>query len=327
MTDMTLEVLRLLNKYGTTNNICKRLKISRNKLMYYVNLITNEGYLLDREYYSDGDIKFYKKFLTDGDLALYNNEYEEKKLIYTKINQIQPSSSKKEIKAVAISDLHIGNNLERIDQIERIFEYCIKNDVHIILCCGDIIDGTFSKGEIKVSDVVKQTERFIKKYPYDSNILTFTILGDHDISALKNENFDPAFLINKERHDVIVSGYNYAKIKMMESTVALHHNLVNKNKIQECNIVLHGHTHQYKAYESTSTSNIQIYVPTLSDIMSEYPSAVDLKLQFDSKVKKATNIEINHIAHKGSEYTSIKKTILDVPNNAVKKYVKIKKHK
>ena len=139
MTDTTLEVLKLLTKYGTTNNICKRLKISRKKLMYYINLITKEGYLFDKEYYSDGDIKFYKKYLSDGDIQLYNNEYANKKFIYTKVNQIQPSGAKKEIRAVAISDLHIGNNLERIDQIKRIFEYCSKNDIHIILCLHNII--------------------------------------------------------------------------------------------------------------------------------------------------------------------------------------------
>ena len=62
--------------------------------------------------------------------------------------------------------------------------YCIKNDIHIILCGGDLIDGSFSKGSQKISDLYQQIDYFIKNYPHDDSILTFGVAGDHDLSAL-----------------------------------------------------------------------------------------------------------------------------------------------
>lgn len=50
------------------------------------------------------------------------------------------------LKLLVISDLHFGNELERIDLVNRAYNYCIKNNIHIILCTGDIVDGSYSSG-------------------------------------------------------------------------------------------------------------------------------------------------------------------------------------
>lgn len=313
MTEKTLEVFKALTKYSYANNICKRLQLTRNKLMYYVDLINKEGYMFECKYYSDGDIEFYKKEYTINDLIQINKTYE-----------ILPSSSLKQMHVLAISDLHIGNELQRLDLLDLVFNYCVNNNIHIILCCGDVIDGTYSRGEQSISDVIKQTETFIKKYPYDPNILTFSILGDHDFSALYRSDYDPMVKINKERHDIIISGYNFAKLEMMKANVVLHHNLVENLRLPTANILLHGHKHTYRTYISPQAKNLQINVPPLCDILYDTPGALDLVIDFDTKTKKATNIKITQLAKKGTNLKIIKKELFNVPDKDAKKIKTLK---
>ena len=74
------------------------------------------------------------------------------------------------MKFLLISDLHFGNELENLKLIDRAYNYCIKNGINIILCGGDFIDGSFSKGSQKITDLYDQIEYFIKNYPQDKNI-------------------------------------------------------------------------------------------------------------------------------------------------------------
>lgn len=53
------------------------------------------------------------------------------------------------MKLLAISDLHFRNELERINLINRAFNYCTKNGINIILCGGNFIDGNYNKGTQK----------------------------------------------------------------------------------------------------------------------------------------------------------------------------------
>lgn len=195
------------------------------------------GMRYTRSYYSDGSIK-YKKISTMQALKSYMNVSQSKTII-TDINE-------NNMKFLLISDLHFGNELERIDLIDRAYNYCVKNGINIILCGGDLIDGAFTKGKQKISDLYQQIEYFIKNYPQDKNILTFSVAGDHDISAFNTTSLDIVEMCNNFRHDIIIGGYNNAEINLKNDKIHLYHHIENGSLLQtSAPIILHGHSHQY----------------------------------------------------------------------------------
>ncbi|HIU40570.1 MAG TPA: metallophosphoesterase [Candidatus Aphodocola excrementigallinarum] len=88
---------------------------------------------------------------------------------------------------MATSDLHIGNVKSDEEAIDTIYNYCIKNKIHVIVNCGDIVDGTFSKKGCFLPPE-EQVEYLIKNYPFDKSIFNLYTLGGHDASlcTLKN---------------------------------------------------------------------------------------------------------------------------------------------
>ena len=68
----------------------------------------------------------------------------------------------------------------------------IKNNIHIILIIGDYIDGIkIGRQESKMhTDPLEQMEYASKIYPFDSNIVNFLALGNHDIDPLVSFGID-----------------------------------------------------------------------------------------------------------------------------------------
>ena len=56
MSDLTIQLLRLINEGKTLNEISEILNISHKKIFNYLTMIKNTGYDFKRNYYSNGDI-------------------------------------------------------------------------------------------------------------------------------------------------------------------------------------------------------------------------------------------------------------------------------
>lgn len=299
MSELMNLIIKEITENKTINEICDELNISKKKLYYYLQLLKNKGFVFKPNYCSNGEIK-------------YNLDCLHSINMYNKFNDLDISmeSEDSDLKTLVISDLHFGNELERRDIVDMMFDYCIKNNIHIILCCGDLLDGTFSKENQKIENGMEQIEYFIKNYPHDKTISTLTVLGDHDFSILRKYNYDPAVLISRQRHDIGIGGYNYSTINIKNDKIQLHHQFngeppttINTNKI-----VLHGHYHKYNA--NISNQNIlHINVPPLCDILTPIPSALEMNLKFKKKnisavtfkqlmVINNTVIELNEIEFK-----------------------------
>ena len=195
-----------------------------------------------------------------------------------------------------ISDLHFGNKLERLDLIDKAYNYCIKNSINIILCCGDLIDGTFTRGEQYITDLYKQLEYFIEKYPFDKNILTFAVGGNHDYSVLEKSSLNIVELCNNYRHDVIIGGYSNTLVNLKNDKILMHHDIENmklKNFSKEAKIIFQGHFHKFLL--EMNNDKVYICVPTLSNIMQIRPSALETTLYF-------TNGFINNISLKNISF-------------------------
>lgn len=265
--DLSSRLLQLVKKQKTNREICECLGISINELYDELLKIKNKGIFYSKKYYSDGSIK-YKYFSKKH--GLEHTYYDQSRTIIT-------DSKENEIKILLISDLHFGNILERIDLIDRAYNYCIKNDIHIILCGGDFIDGSFSKGSQKISDLYQQIDYFIKNYPHDDSILTFGVAGNHDLSALEKFSINIMEVCNNFRHDIVIGGYNNTEIRLKNDKIHLYHH-VEGGKISQTKapIILRGHSHKYTIGIIDNCLNITI--PTLSNICSQMPSALELDL-------------------------------------------------
>ena len=270
--DYSAQLLQLLKTSKTNKEICDTLKISTNQLYNELLKLKNMGMRYTRSYYSDGSIK-YKNISTMQALKSYMNVGQGKTII-TDINE-------NNMKFLLISDLHFGNELERIDLIDRAYNYCAKNGINIILCGGDLIDGAFTKGKQKISDLYQQIEYFIKNYPQDKNILTFSVAGDHDISAFNMASLDIVEMCNNFRHDIIIGGYNNTEINLKNDKIHLYHH-IEAGSIRQTSapIILHGHSHQYSTEIKNDSLNITL--PTLSNIVQPMPSALELDVYFSN---------------------------------------------
>ena len=183
------DILYMIEQGATANEICEYTSLSNKQLFYRLNLLKLNGYNITTKYYSDGEIVYN---LLKG-LNLVNEET--KSLIM--------GTRDDSIKILLISDIHIGNKNFDAKYIELMYDYCIKNNINIIINAGDLINGTFNISKENISNVKEQIEYFFKIYPFDKNILTFICYGNHDYQSLIKYGLDISKTINNKRNDII----------------------------------------------------------------------------------------------------------------------------
>ena len=309
--DYTPMLLQLLKKGKNNREICESLNINSKQLYKELLKLKNKGLRHARKYYSDGSIK-YSNISTMQDLKNYKGVGQDRTII--------TDPHENDMKFLLISDLHFGNELERIDLINRAYNYCIKNGINIILCGGDLIDGAYTKGTQKISDLYKQIEYFIKNYPYDKNILTFSVAGDHDISAFNTSSLDIIEMCNNFRHDIVIGGYNNTGINIKNDKIHLYHH-VESGRMRQTNapIILHGHSHKYTTVIKNNTLNVTL--PTLSEINQPMPSALELDICFNKGY--ITNSVIKHL-YFGEQDIVLSESTFDLLSGRTVKYEPIR---
>ena len=111
------QILEMINNNALISEIIRKSNLTYKQLYYRIFLLKNKGYNIKLKYYSDGEIsyEFKKDFGKCNKIALY-----------TKLDENQ-------IKMVLISDLHLGSLLDRIDLLKEVYNFCVKNNIHIII--------------------------------------------------------------------------------------------------------------------------------------------------------------------------------------------------
>lgn len=277
------ELLKLISEGYSNIAICRKLGISSSDLHRELLNFKNNGLNIFRKYYYDGKIK-YQKATSFYEIKVFDND---------KNNNIIIPDSINDIKLLLISDLHIGNSLQRIDLINQSFDYCKANGINVIICCGDFLDGTFSRGNQYISNPCKQIECFMNSYPRDPSIFTFGVGGDHDLSILNQYGIDITQICNNFRHDINIAGFGNSVIQLKRSKIQLYH-FYRGCKLYKSSaaIILHGHSHKFKI--NTNLDNqMNVCVPSLSNIMCEAPSALEMSLSF--KDNEISNVIIKQI--------------------------------
>lgn len=272
MTEMNLKVLGLIKENKSLKEIANELKMSEKQLYIRIRQLINYGYLLEPTYTHNSDI-YYK-----------TNTKNIKKAKDSSIT-IDVPVDLKELRCIAISDLHIGNINSDIDLLKKVYDYAAKNDIHIIFNCGDLIEGIHTCDKRNISNIHDQVEYVIEKYPYDSNIFNYVIFGNHDYHAFYHLALDISKKIVNSRHDIVSLGFGQAIVNIKKEKILLQHELcaVDLPEIAadvKLALVGHGHMMKTKIYD-----NLLLCLPSLSRVCPDktkenIPSFIDLELHF-----------------------------------------------
>ncbi len=259
-------LLNLIKENKTLDEIVETLKLPIKEIYKILNKIKSKGYLLSKKYYYDGEIKYGIKKIVEDDSE----------------NIILTSKSDNELVFMVISDLHLGSLYEMPKLLNIIYDYCTKENIHIILNAGDFIDGEVNLANTKIPPI-KQIDHALRIHPISSDIINFLLLGNHDYSMLSNYGINIMNIIKERREDIVPIGFKEGLIKIKNDNIVMQHPLlgIKKNKGNYSKtLIIRGHGHESKT--NLDSSNLIIYTPSLSKLNfnnSKHPGAIILKLK------------------------------------------------
>lgn len=272
MTEMNLKVLDLINENKSLKEVVSILKMSEKQLYIRIKQLINYGYFLEPTYTCDSDI--YYKINTRNINKEKNNNV-----------TIKVPTDLKELRCIAISDLHIGNINSDVDLLKKVYDYAAKNDIHIIFNCGDLIEGIHSCDKRNINNIHDQIEYIIDKYPYDNSIYNYMIFGNHDYHAFRHLGLDVSKKIENSRYDIVSLGFGQGIVNIKKEKILLQHELcaVDLPKVYDdakLALVGHGHMMKTKIYD-----NLLLCLPSLSRVCPDktkenIPSFIDLEMHF-----------------------------------------------
>ena len=255
MTELNERIIELISKNASVNEIVEETGLSHKRLYYRLNLLKTKGYSFRSKYYYNGDMFYH---LIKG---VTGTSSDEATIITSKDDAI--------FKAMLISDIHFGSEKERLDLVNKVYDYCIKEGINIIINGGDLIDGLIGPFPKKLETYESQIEYAIKNYPFDKSILNFMCLGNHDYDSLVKSGQDLGNALKARRHDIVPIGYGVGILNIKNDQIIIRHpKTVNDGIIKTFTnkLILSGHYHEMKIVEG---SNININLPTLSAMINE----------------------------------------------------------
>lgn len=248
MSDLEIKVMELIKEGKNNREICNLLEIDLMALKDILLSLKTKGVLYNKKCRLDGTILY----LPNQDL-LGNN-----------VSGIDIVMAANKLKAILISDLHLGTKEERLDLLNLVYDYATKEGIHLIINGGDLINGLTKERHNVVKTMWEQCEYFIKRHPFDKNIVNICVLGNHDIKSLLSNNINFKVLLENERPDFLAAGVGKGKINLKEDSISLYHPLSCQEKARYAEkLVLVGHSHHYKI--KVVNENIVVYVPALSN--------------------------------------------------------------
>lgn len=314
MTDLTRQLLKYISEGKTINELSELTSLSNKQIFNIISTIGNKGYEFNRKYYYNGDIIYVPKRGIINEKSVGTN--------------IITSHKDDTFDALVISDLHIGSIHHRIDILNKLYEYCAKEGIHVIIICGDFIDGTFGRSPKYFHDIDEQIDYAIKNYPFDKSILNFTVFGDHDYDSLTSGAQNISRVFESYRHDIVSLGYNCGQINIKNDKIIVYHPIDNFNiteNYQNC-LILEGHRHRMSL--TNKPIKTIVTVPSVSSMQFDekgmMPSAVRMQLSFskglitsgtfsqlliNDKIYKINEIE--YLLNTGKNFSSEKPIMLE----------------
>ena len=290
MKEQIKQVLTMYEQGMTLSEIHEKLGLSITEFNKILKAIKDAGYNTSKSYTSDGQITVRLNRTLD----------------FKSSNTIRINVKDRILRAVFISDPHIGSEFDRPDLLRQVVnDYAKKHDIHIIFNGGDMIENVYPDSPRKLSSptVEQQVKKAIRVHPYNTDIIYFNLYGNHDYKSILEDGFDVARYIEERRFDMVSLGYGKCIINLKDDTIVLVHDLKknNKNTIpNNTSLVFRGHSHKSKNRE-----NKIIYIPSLSDSDTscyEFKPLVGfLDVEFIFYEKKIAKVNIKQLAFVNGE--------------------------
>lgn len=297
MTETNYKLLQLIKNDYSIDDMCKMMNLSKKELKRRIESLKYEGINITREYNYSGkqNYIFNKNNLEDEDIVRIKNDID-----------------KEHFRALAIADTHIGHSKYNMEYLYLMYDYCVKNNIHIVLHCGDLMHGN---KQYRINPQ-EQLETILSDYPYDPQILTFLAFGNHEESFLEDYGINLKAVIEKNREDIIPLGYGECilGIDSVKDYIIMSH--INHN-FESNGVRLSGHSHRYKF--QADDYNPMINVPTLSDFLhtNDFPGAVEIFLE--SCNDRIRHLVLRHLVINGGKTI---KTVSQIDHKSCKTNVR-----
>ena len=248
MSEKNKLILDLIKEGQSINEISEQVGLSNQQIFNRLEMLKFRGYLFQKKYFWDGNIRY----------SLNKN-----------LENIQPTlitrQKDQKLKAVFISDTHFGHTKDRIDLLNFVYEYCIKNDIHLIIHGGDLVEGISEHGG-KFINPEDQITYLLKNYPFDKSILNFLCLGNHDYTLLEKMGINISQVLEMHRQDLVSLGFGTGKLSIKKDILYVTHP-ISKLSCETIHngLVLAGHSHQAKNLIRQNIAKINL--PPLSGVM------------------------------------------------------------
>lgn len=196
----------LIKKKRAFMQICEELELKDYEVIGLVELLKQDGELID---YVNGDI--------------------------VKLTQPIPIDKKyhipqksEQLRFLALSDTHFGSKWDNVRLVNHAYEIAAQKDAQFVLHSGDIVEGDYHNKradhiyQVKAHGLEEQLDYFCKYYP-KSDIPTYYITGNHDLTFMKTCGSDIGRMVQKEREDLTYLGADLATIKVGKIELMLRH--------------------------------------------------------------------------------------------------------
>ena len=194
----------LVKKGKTLQEICSLLELKDYEVIGIVELLKQEGYLVD---YINGEVVALKRPVKNNDVYQIPNDLETMHLLL-------------------ISDTHLCSKYDRLDILRYLYAKADDRGVKHILHSGDFTDGRSNRPEhvyeLKELSYDGQVEYCVDKYPHFSGN-TYVISGNHDNWWYKSNGSEIVKSISKQRDDIIYLGPDVADVKIGKLKIRLFH--------------------------------------------------------------------------------------------------------
>ena len=128
MKDETIKLIKLINENKSINEITSTMNLSKRQLFQRMTMLKQSGYIIDKNYYYNGDIIYSLK-------NPFANSNKPNKLT------INTTDNLEKIRIILTSDSHYGSIKQNLECTDRMFEYCINENINLIFHLGDFFEG------------------------------------------------------------------------------------------------------------------------------------------------------------------------------------------
>ena len=194
----------LLKKKKSFVDICKELQLKDYEAIGLVNLMKQDGELID---YVNGELVRLKTPPKTNDVY-------------------QVSTNSTHIPLLLISDTHLCSKYDRLDILRYLYDKAEDRGIKYILHSGDFTDGRSNRPEhiyeLKETSYEGQVDYCVDKYPTFSG-KTYVISGNHDDWWYKSTGSEIVKAIAKRRDDIVYLGSDVADLKIGKLKIRLFH--------------------------------------------------------------------------------------------------------